>query len=227
MHIRPLDVKARKKQRKVETEVADLKKRMEEATNKNIVLSNREIRLLRYLDLTEDEKEKLKGSYKVARKLEKLENLGQDKGDSSDDDDEDKTDDHEYQSLESYTSENSHSGGILSPRNADTPSLTESMQMVDEILSDGRMDKLEKIEKLEAILSAVTSSATEQLSTNNTDASPIKCVCMCQDNPRTNRQSAGINVACQTLSTGDIVFTRVFVSEEEKERVRLLNSPKK
>jgi len=29
----------------------------------------------RYLDLTEDEKEKLKGSYKVARKLEKLENM--------------------------------------------------------------------------------------------------------------------------------------------------------
>lgn len=231
MHIKPSDVKARKKQRKVETEVADLKKRMEEATCKNIVLSNREIRLLRYLDLTEDEKEKLKGSYKVARKLEKLENMGQDKADSSDDDDEDKTDDHEYQSLESYTSENSHSGGILSPRNADTPSLTESMQMMDEILSDGRMDKLEKIEKLEAILSAVTSSATDQLSANNADASPIKCVCMCQDektdSPRTDRQAAGISVACQTLSTGDIVFTRVFVSEEEKERVRLLNSPKK
>jgi len=119
-------------------------------------------------------------------------------------------------------------GGILSPRNADTPSLTESMQMMDEILSDGRMDKLEKIEKLEAILSAVTSSTTDQLSANNADASPIKCVCMCQDdNPRTDRQAAGISVACQTLSTGDIVFTRVFVSEEEKERVRLLNSPKK
>jgi hypothetical protein len=29
----------------------------------------------RYLDLTEEEKEKLKGSYKVARKLEKLENM--------------------------------------------------------------------------------------------------------------------------------------------------------
>jgi uncharacterized protein (DUF608 family) len=29
----------------------------------------------RYLALTEEEKEKLKGSYKVARKLEKLENL--------------------------------------------------------------------------------------------------------------------------------------------------------
>ncbi|KYN32392.1 Exonuclease 3'-5' domain-containing protein 1 [Trachymyrmex septentrionalis] len=231
MHIRPAIVKARKKQRKIATELSDLKKRMEEATSKNIVLSNREIRLLRYLDLTEDEKEKLKGSYKVARKLEKLENMGQDKVDSSDDDDDDKTDDHEYQSLESYTSENSHSGGILSPRNADTPSLTESMQMMDEILSDGRMDKLEKIEKLEAILSAVTSSATDQLSINNADSSPIKCVCTCQedktDSPRTDRQAAGTSVACQTLSTGDIVFTRVFVSEEEKERVRLLNSPKK
>lgn len=113
MHIRPTEVKARKKQRKVETEVADLKKRLEEATSKNIVLSNREIRLLRYLDLTEDEKEKLKGSYKVAKKLEKLENMGQDKGDSSDDDDEDKTDDVEYPSMESYTSENSHSGTIV------------------------------------------------------------------------------------------------------------------
>lgn len=92
------------------------------------------------------------------------------------------------------------------------------------------MDKLEKIEKLEAILSAVTSSATDQLSVNNADASPIKCVCMCKDDKtdnRTDRQAAGISVACQTLSTGDIVFTRVFVSEEEKERVRLLNSPKK
>lgn len=110
LHIKPAEVKTRKKQRKVETEVADLKKRMEEATTKNIVLSNREIRLLRYLDLTEDEKEKLKGSYKVARKLEKLENMGQDKGESSDDDEDDKIEDLQYHSIESYTSENSHSG---------------------------------------------------------------------------------------------------------------------
>lgn len=119
-------------------------------------------------------------------------------------------------------------GGILSPRNVDTPSLTESMQMMDEILSDGRMDKLEKIEKLEAILSAVTSCTTDQLPANSADASPTKCVCMCQsDNSRTDRQAAGTSVACQTLSTGDIVITRIFVSEEEKERVRLQNSPKK
>lgn len=31
----------------------------------------------RYLDLTEEEKEKLRGSQKVAKKLEKLENMGQ------------------------------------------------------------------------------------------------------------------------------------------------------
>lgn len=111
MHIHPVDVKARKKQRKVETEVADLRKRMEETTGKNIVLSNREIRLLRYLALTEDEKEKLKGNYKVAKKLEKLESMGQDKGDSSDEDEEDeRNEDTEYPSLESCTSDNSQSG---------------------------------------------------------------------------------------------------------------------
>ena len=74
MLIRPNDVKLKKKQRKINTEVFDLKQKLQ-TTSKNIVLSNREIRLLRYLDLTEDEKDKLKGSVKVAKKLEKLENF--------------------------------------------------------------------------------------------------------------------------------------------------------
>lgn len=112
MQIMPADVKARKKQRKVETEVNDLRKRMEESTSKSMVLSNREIRLLRYLDLTEEEKMKIKGSYKVAKKLEKLENMGQEKSDSSGDEDDDKLEDTEYQSLESYTSDNSQSGNL-------------------------------------------------------------------------------------------------------------------
>jgi len=48
MHIRPGDVKQRKKQRKVETELADLRGKLSSSTSKtNIVLSNREIRLLR------------------------------------------------------------------------------------------------------------------------------------------------------------------------------------
>ncbi|XP_051173987.1 egalitarian protein homolog [Leptopilina boulardi] len=232
MHIKPQDVKTRKKQRKVETEVADLRKRMEDTTGKNIVLSNREIRLLRYLSLTEEEKEKLKGSYKVAKKLEKLENMGdKDKGDSSDDDDdEDKNDDAEYPSLDSETS---HSGGVVSPRNSEAPSLTESMHMMDEILSDVQMDRFEKIERLEAILSAVTGSSndTDTLDSVSTTTSPAKYTCMCQVNKISNQSQSvpkeNQEVACQTLSTGDIVITRIHFSEEEKERERLLNSPKK
>lgn len=113
MHVNTNEVKSRKKQRKIETEVSDLRRKMDETIGRNIVLSNREIRLLRYLELTKEEKEKLKGSYKVAKKLEKLESMGQDKNDSSDeDDDDDKNDDAEYPSLDSYTSENSHSGNL-------------------------------------------------------------------------------------------------------------------
>lgn len=95
-----------KKQRKISTEVADLKQKLAQS-NKSIVVSNREIRLLRfvrslteqsrckkfkinvfvffvfcfffcrYMDLTEEEKERLKGYSKVARKLKKMESIGQ------------------------------------------------------------------------------------------------------------------------------------------------------
>lgn len=46
MLIKPNEVRSRKKQRKLGTEVADLKQKLGQS-NKNIVLSNREIRLLR------------------------------------------------------------------------------------------------------------------------------------------------------------------------------------
>lgn len=46
MLIKPAEVRSRKKQRKLGTEVADLKQKLSQS-NKNIVLSNREIRLLR------------------------------------------------------------------------------------------------------------------------------------------------------------------------------------
>ena len=49
MYIQSDEVKERKRQRKVETEVADLKLKLATTHSKNIVLSNREIRLLRYL----------------------------------------------------------------------------------------------------------------------------------------------------------------------------------
>merc|ERR1719308_751887 len=103
LYIQAEEVKNRKKQRKVETEVADLRLKLATVQSKNIVLSNREIRLLRYIELTEDDKEKLKGSYKVAKKLEKLENRDKN-GDSEDDDDYDCEAGGDFPSLDSFSS---------------------------------------------------------------------------------------------------------------------------
>lgn len=65
--------------------------------------------------------------------------------------------DQEYPSLDSVPSDNSLTGPTtFSPRNSEPPSLTESMQLMDEILSDKTMDRIERIDKLEAILSAAT-----------------------------------------------------------------------
>lgn len=89
------------------------------------------------------------------------------------------------------------------------------MQMLDEVISDGQMDGLEKIERLEAILSAVTC-------TTNDSSSHTKCTCQSISTEKPTK-----DVASQTLSTGDIVITRIFFTEEEKEREKLLNSPKK
>merc|ERR550532_3303628 len=99
LYIQGEEVKNRKKQRKVETEVADLRLKLATIQSRNIVLSNREIRLLRYIELTEEDKEKLKGSYKVAKKLEKLEN--RDKNPDSDEEDDYDCDPGEYPSLDS------------------------------------------------------------------------------------------------------------------------------
>lgn len=179
--------------------------------------------LFRYIDLTDEEKEKLKSSAKVAKKLEKLENLGQDRdGDSSDDD----GDNEEYPSLES---------DALSPRSSEPTSLTESMQLVDSILSDCKIDRLDKIDRLEAALSAVT----------NNEIGEQKCCCSCHksgNNVANNRSayfsdavrvvsptnrfvSVGddsavvplkencLSASTQTLSTGDVVVTKIFFNE--------------
>ena len=55
------------------------------------------------MELTEEDKDRLRGSYKVAKKLEKLEN--KQKLDSSEDEDSDNNNDLELPSLESVYSE--------------------------------------------------------------------------------------------------------------------------
>lgn len=167
MLIRPNDVKLKKKQRKISTEVFDLKQKLQSA-NKSIVLSNREIRLLRYLDLTEEEKDKLKGSVKVAKKLEKLENLGQERNFSDSDDEVDNIE-QDYASLDSVPSDNSLNGlpslNAFSPKNSEPPSLLESMHMIDEIINNRQMDQVLRMDKLEALLSVAAQLPSDQIGT--------------------------------------------------------------
>ena len=48
LYVDPEGVKAKKKQRKIDFEVSDLRLKLANTMGKNVVLSNREIRLLRY-----------------------------------------------------------------------------------------------------------------------------------------------------------------------------------
>lgn len=84
--------------------------------------------------------------------------------DNSDSEDEVEACEQEYASLDSVPSDNSLPGGTFSPRNSEPPSLTESMHMMDEILSNKTMDRFSRIDKLEAILSAATFLPNEQVS---------------------------------------------------------------
>jgi len=237
LYIQGDEVKNRKKQRKVETEVADLRLKLATIQSKNIVLSNREIRLLRYIELTEEDKEKLKGSYKVAKKLEKLENRDKN-GDSDEDDDFDCDTGGDYPSLDSFSSNisdphpvspessmsprtltgvSSPGMGQLTPRSTNSPSVTtgsgpvslaESMAMVDDILANGTMDRMDRIEKLESLLTAATNLAS----------------------PSPQPKPIMVDSETQTLSTGDIVITKVYFPEGQQQGSQEQtpqNSPKK
>lgn len=108
-HMNPNEVKLRKKQRKIQTEVDDLKNKIQKMVSKNPVLTNREIRLLKYISLTEEEKDKLKANVKIAKKLEKLEKKENNENASSDDDDDECIGDYQFEKTEDCISMNSHS----------------------------------------------------------------------------------------------------------------------
>lgn len=214
-NIDPENVKSKKKQRKLDFEVSELRLKIA-TTQKNIVLSNREIRLLRHVDLTEEDKERLRGSYKVAKKLEKLEGKQKD----SDDEDSDNNNDFELPSLESISSDlsekmaparrpfSSSGGGVdglFSPTsdcsvNSQPTSLTDSMALVNKILADGNLDRLERIEKLEAILTDVTSMALNSRSSSSQHINLLA----------NGNSTKTVDAETQTISTGDISFTKVY-----------------
>ena len=91
-------------------------------------------------------------------------------------------------------------------------SLTESMQLMDELLSDTGMDRLDKMEKLEALL-------THAVSANSCDIVQ-SCNCNCHSYSVTD-------ISTQTLSTGDVVITNIYVNEEEKGKEKILSSSTK
>lgn len=70
--IKPDEIRSVRKERKIDLEVIDLKRKLYSDTTSSIVLSNREIRLLRHVDLTEEVRQKIQQCKKVARKLERL-----------------------------------------------------------------------------------------------------------------------------------------------------------
>ena len=203
---------------------------------------------LRYIELTEEDKEKLKGSYKVAKKLEKLENRDKN-GDSDEDDDFDCDTGGDYPSLDSFSSnisdphpvspESSMSprtltggvsspavgqpgGGQLTPRSTASPSVTtgsgpvslaESMAMVDDILANGTMDRMDRIEKLESLLTAATNLASP-----SPQPKPTMVDSETQVDGRKYFFVTIKNVlSFQTLSTGDIVITKVYFPEGQQQ----------
>lgn len=102
------------------------------------------------------------------------------------------------------------------------------MQLVDEILSDQRIEKLDRMERLEAALSAAaTASSPSSIALSSSEQSSSCCACDChtsgkylllQQQQQLHRDSSLTSkyladVSCQTLSTGDIVITKVFFPE--------------
>ena len=121
-------------------------------------------------------------------------------GIDSDDDEELDYDPGEYPSLDSLgsgpTSETSPAspdsslsprplgspGGNNTPRSTNSPpstgpvSLAESMQLVDEILANGSLDRMDRIEKLESILSAACLEQVENRGSARSRASNVSMV---------------------------------------------------
>ncbi|KAG9509795.1 Egalitarian protein-like protein, partial [Fragariocoptes setiger] len=69
--IKPDEIKSLKRERKADLELIELKRKLYNS-NGPIVLSNREIRLLRHVDLTNEVRSKIQQCQKVAKKLERL-----------------------------------------------------------------------------------------------------------------------------------------------------------
>ena len=109
------------------------------------------------------------------------------------------------------------------------------MQLMDEILSDQRIEKMDKIERLEAILSAATASSSSSVALSSSAPGSSCCNCDCHSSSKYVAQRDSLtgkyvaDAGCQTLSTGDIVITKVYFPEGDTSvtDICLTPSPKK
>ncbi|KAG8178588.1 hypothetical protein JTE90_021008 [Oedothorax gibbosus] len=218
-YIAPEDVKSAKKQRKVDMEVLDLKQKLNGAHFKQVVLSNREIRLLRYIELSPQDRAKIEGTPKVAKKLERLRSQGNSNDseslhsgscnaeDFSEDSSVDGVGDYEDNKEEYDISESNYSSysdpypSNMSP----THSLTNYRVSTPDFILNGNSDNL---------------------SSWSPDGSSCSLnLCHCESRKRNPMSPKVQNTqfcdsATQTLSTGDIVITKVFFEESEAATIK-------
>uniref|UniRef100_A0A1E1XLX2 Putative molting cycle collagen and cuticulin-based cuticle n=1 Tax=Amblyomma sculptum TaxID=1581419 RepID=A0A1E1XLX2_AMBSC len=194
-HVSPDEVKQRKKQRKLDHEVDDLRRRLDAARHsaRQVVLSNREIRLLRYMNLTEEECGRIDGNPKVARKLDRLRNRGTGGGTTADvgvaagDDDDEEEEEASDSESESTDSDLPRSG-------------------------DWSCDSLGGVGAVSPSHSSEGKAPTPVTANGHMSENSCCCYCCCGGG---DCRREGVEAACQTLSTGDIVITKVFFEEQE------------
>lgn len=219
-HIFEDDVRLRKRQRKVEMEVQELRSKLEQNTSgRSMVLSNREIRLLRHLELTDEQREQLDKSYKVSKKLDRLQQRREFSESGISESIEDEYDGVERQhqqrilspdqcphSLDSVAScaefaSSSGTSSLTAPDSTERsdsapPVSTSSLAMMDRALETSCLQRLQRITQLEQDLhTAATASQLVQEAAVQTEP------------PQPSRKT---DAAVQTLSTGEVVITRLY-----------------
>jgi len=249
--IKPDDVKMKKKLRKTEMEVCDLKNKLFNRESKLIVLSNREIRLLRYIPLTEEIKAKIDSSQKVAKKLERFSKKpnGQSK------------DNLLFETSLSDSDDNHNESNYSSYDSNDTSFSSKNTESIDKCLNDSKemsvdifTDKLKELNESTnsccschchqsttgSLIDSSTQTSkylnsfesTQSLNENGTmvqtdEANNNLINFETAEKKLTNGYTNGhhhksskdkknvekCDFACQTLSTGDIVISGVFIDE--------------
>jgi exonuclease 3'-5' domain-containing protein 1 len=225
--ITPDEVKAERRARKTDLEVMDLKAKLYGSKDLHaLVLSNREIRLLRHIDLSEDIVKKIEGSAKVAKKIERLKQraVKQEEG-YSDEDDSSKSD-----------KSSAHDHGNHCPSDGNSNGALDSFECLSSLSSNRSEILLQNLpQRASTRPSLVTSTDYSLLSSCSASCCP--CVCHHQNLNGNTRSTPGSSnnpsvtdsppspihftskkhAFAQTLSTGDIVITKVAFGDIENQ----------